>query len=161
MEFMLERRRGALGALLTADALVALAIALYLTGSKLAHVPTLCGPLGGCAAVASSSWSEFLGIPVAAFGVLASAATLVGALAWWRRASRNGLGLVWLVSLASLPVLVWLTILELFVIHAFCDWCVAYALTVVAGLVVALAAFRNRPRSDAVPADAGGVFEWD
>jgi uncharacterized membrane protein len=152
---MLERRRGSLGALLTIDALVALAIAAYLTWSKLYQVPTLCGPLGGCAAVATSSWSEFLGIPVAAFGVLGSAATLAGAVAWWRRASRPGLLLAWLVGLASLPVLAWLTALEMFVIRAFCDWCVAYAVTVLAGVVIALVALRDSRPSDAFGGDVG------
>jgi uncharacterized membrane protein len=147
---MLERRRGSLGALLTIDALVALTIAAYLTWAKLFQVPTLCGPLGGCAAVASSSWSEFLGVPVAAFGMLGSAITLAGAVAWWRRASRPGLLLAWLVGLASLPVLAWLTALELFVIRAFCDWCVAYAVTVLVGLMVALWALRTSGRSDAL-----------
>jgi uncharacterized membrane protein len=148
MEFMLERRRGPLGALLTADALLAVAIAAYLTWAKLTHTPTVCGPFGGCATVADSSWSEFLGMPVAAFGLIASLVTLAGALVWWRSANRTGLWLAWLIGLASIPVLVWLTFLELFVINAICDWCVAYALTVIAGVVIAMLALRSMSRNE-------------
>jgi uncharacterized membrane protein len=129
--------RGRLGALVTFDAAIALGIALYLGWSKLAHAPTVCGPLGGCSTVANSSWSEVAGVPVALFGAAASAVVLAGALAWWRRADRRGLWVVYLVGLASLPVLAFLTWLELFEIRAICDWCVAYAVTVIAGWVLA------------------------
>jgi uncharacterized membrane protein len=128
-------------------ALLAVAIATYLTWSKLANVPTACGPLGGCATVANSSWSEFLGIPVAAFGAAAGAVVLVASLAWWLRASRAGLWIAWLVGLASVPVLVWLTALELFVIRAFCDWCVVYAVTVLVGLALAMLAVRREAQA--------------
>ena len=52
---------------------------------------------------------------------------LAGSLLWWRRADRRGLMLAYVVGLVSLPVLAWLTYLELAVIGAVCIWCVAYA----------------------------------
>jgi uncharacterized membrane protein len=128
---------------MTVAATGALAIAGYLTWAKVVDMPTVCGPLAGCATVASSPWSEVLGVPVALFGVLVSMVTLVGSLAWWRTTDRRGLWAAWLVGLASLPVLLLLSGLELFVIRAVCDWCVAYAVLVLVGLAAAAVAIRQ------------------
>jgi uncharacterized membrane protein len=43
----------------------------------------------------------------------------------------------YVVGLLSLPVLVGLTYLEIFVIEAICIWCVSYAVVVIAGWVTA------------------------
>jgi uncharacterized membrane protein len=51
----------------------------------------------------------------------------------------------YVIGLASLPFLAYLTYLELFVIHAVCAWCVAYAVTVIAGWLVALREMTRRP----------------
>jgi uncharacterized membrane protein len=112
---------------------IAAAIAAYLAWSKVADSPTICGPLAGCATVASSPWSEVFGIPVAVFGTAASTLTLGASALWWRRADRRALLAAYVLGLASLPVLAWLVWLELFVIGAVCDWCVAYALAVIVG----------------------------
>jgi uncharacterized membrane protein len=135
------RRAGLLVAGLAAGGLL---ISLYLAVVKLTGGVPLCGPLAGCDTVNASIYSEFMGIPVALFGALGSSAVLVGGLAWWRSASRRGLLLAYIVGLASLPFLVYLTYLELFVIGAICIWCVAYAVTVVAAWLVTLQAFRRR-----------------
>ena len=67
---------------------------------------------------------------------------LAGSLLWWRRADRRGLMLVYVVGLVSLPVIAWLTYLELAVIGAVCIWCVAYAVLVIATWILALSALR-------------------
>jgi uncharacterized membrane protein len=128
---------------MTVLATAAALIAGYLTVTRLLDVPSLCGPLAGCATVASSEWSTVAGIPVAAFGLAASTAVLAASLAWWLRAARVGLVSAYLVGLVSLPFLVWLTWMELFVIRAVCDWCVAYAVATVAGWLVAVVAMRR------------------
>ena len=137
------RSRGRLGPALVVLSLVALATASYLTWVKATGTTPVCAIVSGCETVENSRYSEFLGIPVAVFGMLGALASLVGSLLWWLRDDRRGLMLAYLVGLASLPVVAWLTYLELFVIHAICIWCVAYAVLVIATWVVAIIALRG------------------
>jgi uncharacterized membrane protein len=125
-------------------ALLALAIAGYLAWTKWTGGTVACAVMSGCETVETSSYSEFLGVPVAAWGALGSIATLAGALLWWLRADRRGLLLAYLLGLASLPILGWLVFLEVAVIHALCLWCLAYAAAVIAGWIVAMVALRDR-----------------
>ena len=126
-------------------ALGGLAIALYLTYVKLAGELPACAVLGGCDRVNASIYSEFMGVPVAIFGAIGSTMVAAAAIGWWRRSSRRSLLAAYVLGLASLPVLAYLTYLELFVIHAVCIWCVAYAVTLIAGwLVASLALSRSR-----------------
>jgi uncharacterized membrane protein len=129
--------RGRHGWLLSALALAAVVVALYLGLTKLLGGTLACGVLEGCDTVSSSEYSEVLGIPVGLLGAAGSGLTLAGALVWWRSADRRGLLAAYFLGLASLPFLAWLTYLELFVIHAVCIWCVTYALLVVAGFALA------------------------
>ena len=57
-----------------------------------------------------------------------------------------GLATAYGVGLASLPFVAYLTYLELFVIHAVCVWCVGYAVTIVAGWLVALKEIASPPQ---------------
>ena len=115
-------------------ALVALAgmfVALYLTLYKLGYIGTLVCAVGSCETVQTSKWATFLGFPVGAWGVVyyvavlgLSLAGLAPALAERRVVSQL------LVALTGFGVLfsLWLTYLELFVIHAVCQWCVISAI---------------------------------
>ena len=132
------------GPLMSGLALLALAIAGYLAWTRWTGGTVACAVLTGCETVENSRYSEFLGVPVAAWGALGSGATLVGALLWWRRRDRRGLLLAYLLGLASLPIMAWLVFLEVAVIHAVCLWCVAYAVAVIAGWIVAMIALRDR-----------------
>ena len=84
-----------------------------------------------------------LGIPVAVWGVVFSLVVLGCALAWWRRADRRILLTAYGLLLLGTLAVAYLTYLELFVVHAICVWCVSYAITVVASLVVAGLALRR------------------
>lgn len=137
---MTERRR--VGLTLAALATAGLLIAAYLAAVKLTGGIPVCGPLRGCETVNTSPYSELLGIPVALFGVLFSALVLVAALAWWRTGDRRALYVAYGLGLAGMVAVAYLTYLELFVIGAVCVWCVAYAVTVVAGWVGAALALR-------------------
>jgi len=122
-------------------ALVGLAIATYLAYVEIAHVEAICGPIGGCNFVQSSSYACILGIPVAVLGVLYYLA--IGVL-WvgqkspsrrWDNLSVLGLlGLTFIGTLFS----IYLTILEIFVVRAICTWCLgsAVAATILMLLVV-------------------------
>jgi uncharacterized membrane protein len=123
--------------------LLALAVAGYLTWVKLSGGAPACAIVSGCETVEKSGYSEFMGIPVALFGMLGAATMLAGSLLWWLRADRRGVMVAYGVGLVSLPVLAWLTYLELAVIHAICIWCVTFAVLVIGAWVVAILALRG------------------
>jgi uncharacterized membrane protein len=139
---VIRRRSGLLGATF---ALFGLAVAAYLTIVKLAGALPACGPLRGCETVALSEYSDIGGVPVALLGVAFSAAVLVLQLAWWRREERRALLAAYGLGLAGILFIAYLTYLELFVIHAVCVWCVAYAVAIAACWLVDLLALRSAP----------------
>jgi uncharacterized membrane protein len=120
-------------------ALVALAgffVATYLTLYKLGFLGALSCSVGSCETVQLSRWASLLGLPVAAWGVgyYALVFTLAFAGVQERFAESRGLGLALLLLTAwGLIFSAWLTYLELFVIHAICQWCVVSA--VLAGVL--------------------------
>ncbi len=128
-----------------AIALVGLVIAAYLAWTRVSGGLPVCGPLHGCETVALSSYSEILGIPVAFLGVAFSVVLFGLALAWWRRGDRRALLGLYGLGLLGVLFVVYLTYLELFVIHAVCAWCAGYAVTIVAGWLVAAVALRRSP----------------
>ena len=121
--------------------LVGLGIATYLAYVEIAQVEAICGPIGGCNFVQSSSYARILGIPVAVLGVLHYLA--VGAL--WvgqrypvrRWANLSALGLLGMTLFGTL-FSIYLTCLEIFVVRAICIWCLgsAVATTMLMLLVV-------------------------
>src|SRR5881628_3411279 len=62
-------------------ALIGLLVSLYLTLYKLGRIGTLACGTGGCETVQLSRWGEFLGIPVAAWGIAYYGIVLVLAVA--------------------------------------------------------------------------------
>jgi uncharacterized membrane protein len=77
----------------------------------------------GCETVANSSHSHLLGINVAIYGVLGYLLLLGTALVRGDGARMGG----FVISLAGFGFSAYLTYLELFVIDAICQWCVASA----------------------------------
>ena len=124
-------------------ALVALAgifVALYLTLYKLGYIGTLVCAVGSCETVQTSKWATFLGFPVGAWGVAYYAAVLAISLAGLASALADRLWVSQLlVGLTGFGVAfsLWLTSLELFVIHAICQWCVVSAILAMALLLIA------------------------
>ena len=127
-------------------ALVGLFVAIYLWLHALGFGgPIKCGT-GGCDTVQTSPWAVFLGLPVAFYGVVGYLAILVVSLVALRPAAL--LERKWnvvLVGLATVGVLftVYLTYLELFVIHAICRWCVGSAVIITATWIASLLALRS------------------
>jgi uncharacterized membrane protein len=148
-----EDDRGLRG-LRAALAVIALAgglVSAYLTWAHLSGaVPVCVGGAGGCETVQTSRYSEIVGVPVAALGLVAYAAMLACAVLRDGRAAVLGV----FVALVGVLFSAYLTYLELFVIRAICQWCVASAGLVVAYLV--LAAVRLRFTGSGVPETAGG-----
>lgn len=112
--------RSAAGAVALAGIGVATYIAVVEAGGG---APACLAGGGGCETVASSSYSHLAGINVAVFGIIGYA-LLLGAAAMRGDAARFG-GL--LLALVGFGYSAYLTYLELFVVDAICQWCVASA----------------------------------
>ena len=112
------------------------AISTYLAITRLAGELPACGPLQGCEQVATSEYSAVLGIPLAVLGLGFSLAILALVVAWARTGSQLAVLGAYGLGLMGIVVVAYLTYLELFVIHAVCAWCVAYAATVILGWAV-------------------------
>lgn len=104
-------------------ALIGLGIAAYLTYIHYAGLHPLCLASGGCEKVQSSHWSKLGGIPVATIGLVGYAAILALVFV----PGETGLAGLALVALVGFGFSAYLTFVELFRIHAVCQWCVASA----------------------------------
>lgn len=118
-------------------ALIGLAVAVYLTYIETQAVEAVCGPVGDCNAVQSSSYARVFGIPVGIIGI-AGYLGILGAWVWGR--SGNATARLLLLGMAAFGVAasIYLTWLELFVIEAVCMWCLSSA--VIMGLILLVAA---------------------
>ena len=146
------RRHGGFGAAMTVLALIGFGVAIYLLAVRILGEPPTCGPIKGCETVAASPYATVVGVPVALFGVGFSLVLASSSIAWWRTADRRALHAAYGLGLAGMLAVAYLTYLEVFVIGAICVWCVTYAITIVAGWVIASAAAwltRDRPSSPA------------
>ena len=118
-------------------ALAGIAIAGYLTWVHYADTQSVCvGGGGGCERVQTSDYAELAGIPVAVLG-LAAYAALLAAFALPGQTALLGAAFV---SLGGFAFSLYLTYVELFVIDAICQWCIASA--VVMTLLAATAVTR-------------------
>ena len=110
-------------------------ISAYLTWAHLSGASPVCvGGQSGCETVQTSRYSEIMGVPVAALGLFAYAAMLVCAVLRGDGAAVSGL----FVALVGVLFSAYLTYLELAVIDAVCQWCVASALVMTALAVAAV-----------------------
>jgi len=104
-----------------------------------------CGE-GSCEIVQASRYAMLFGIPVAFYGVAGYATLLVVGLISLAPAYavRRGPDVA-LVVLSSIgfAFTVYLTALELFVIHAVCRWCVTSAVLITATWILSISALRR------------------
>ena len=122
-------------------ALIGVFVSLYLTFYKLGYIGTLACGTGACETVQLSKWGDFLGVPVAGWGVVYYGVVLALALAGVQErftGSRRLTTALLLVTGWGLLFTLWLTYLELFVIHAICRWCVGSATMTVLLFALAL-----------------------
>lgn len=120
--------------------LIGLLLSIYLTLHRLGVVgPIACGGSGSCDRVQLGPYGALFSIPVAAYGAAGYLALLVVALVGlqepWagHRAPTAGLAVI---SGLGVAFTIYLTYLELFVIHAVCAWCLASA-GIIAGIFAA------------------------
>ncbi|MFQ5745665.1 MAG: vitamin K epoxide reductase family protein [Gemmatimonadota bacterium] len=140
-------------------AVAGLFLSLYLLLYKLGFYGELiCGDSGSCDYVQSSSYAYFLGIPIAGWGAAWYAAVLSAALL--RLGSGGVTGktagpVLGGLAAAGLGFSVYLTAVELFVLHAICRWCVGSAALTVA-IFVLVAPWRRTSGGGAPEAFEGG-----
>jgi uncharacterized membrane protein len=119
--------------------LAGLFVSLYLYLYKLGYIGTVACGTGGCEKVQFSSYAIFLGIDVPLWGLLAYGALLaLSILALQQPASGRWPLLLRLLSGGGVLFSLYLTYLELFVIHAICRWCVGSAVIVALLFVASL-----------------------
>jgi uncharacterized membrane protein len=131
--------------------LAGLFISAYLYLYKIGRIGSLACGTGSCETVQLSPWSRFAGLEVSLIGVLGYAGLLALSLAslqpspshrWTARALPVAAG-------SGVAFTLYLTYLELFVIHAICRWCVISGIIIAAIFVVALLDQRMQSRSRA------------
>jgi uncharacterized membrane protein len=118
---------------IAALSVVGAAIAGYLTWVHYAELQPFCvGGGGACERVQSSPYAKLAGLPVAVLG-LAGYLAVLGSLALPDRSVTAFLALV------GAGFSVYLTYVELAVVHAVCQWCVASAVVMTAVAVASIA----------------------
>jgi uncharacterized membrane protein len=128
--------------------LAGLFISGYLYLYKIGRIGSLACGTGGCETVQLSPWSRFAGLEVSLIGVLGYACLLAMSLASLQPGAR-GWPIRAIAAAAGIGVVftLYLTYLELFIIHAICRWCVASGVIIVAIFVAALLDQRRQPRT--------------
>ena len=127
-------------------ALAGIFVALYLLLYKLGMIGHLSCSVGSCETVNTSKWAKFMGAPVAAWGVAYYVGLFVLAIVSTAERYADSVGMSkLLVFVAGTGFLfsVYLTYLELFQIHAICQWCVISAIIVTVVFGVTLADLRE------------------
>ena len=120
---------GRLRAAAAALALAGLAIAIYLTVVHYDHSAPVCvGGGGGCEKVQSSDYAELASVPVALIGAIGYASILLSLALPGDFGRFSGA----LLGMVGFGFSIYLTYLELFVIDAICQWCVASAIVMTA-----------------------------
>lgn len=135
-------------------ALLGLGIALYLAYVEITQMTAVCGPVGECNIVQSSPYARILNIPVAVLGAL----YYLGVLGiWFLLRLFRAKTLKWtpmlllILSLVGVIFSIYLTALELFVIHAICAWCISSAVISTLLMVITVVAFTKPEGADRTP----------
>ncbi|HEX6368125.1 MAG TPA: vitamin K epoxide reductase family protein [Longimicrobium sp.] len=127
-------------------ALAGLLISSYLTMYKMGFLGEIQCTIGGCEKVQTSRWATFLGLPVSAWGLGAYVTiltiALMGVQPRWARARWVALALFGL-SAVGVAFSAYLTYLEAFVIHAWCQWCVISAILITLIFLLSLPGLRQ------------------
>lgn len=127
-------------------ALLGLLVSLYMLAYALGMLGSLICTVGNCETVQSSPYSRIGPFPVAAFGAVGYLMLMLLSLFGLQPASKGSrivpLGLV-LGGIMGVGFSAYLTYLEAYVIHAWCQWCVASAVIMVLVFLASLPEVRR------------------
>jgi uncharacterized membrane protein len=114
--------------------------AVYLLIFKLTGNNDMCLGNGGCHNVNFSPYSEIHGIPISAFGIVAFLS--IAGILWLeprvKFAGQTGPLGIFGISLAGVAFSVYLTWLEIYIIHSICPFCIASAITITLIFILAI-----------------------
>jgi uncharacterized membrane protein len=130
--------------------LTGLFISAYLYLYKIGKIGSLACGTGGCETVQWSPWSRVAGIEVSLVGVLGYASLLVLCLVALQPTMvqrREPALLLTVLSGVAVVFTLYLTYLELFVIHAICRWCVASGVVILGIFILSLLDLRRLHRA--------------
>lgn len=122
-------------------------LAIYLSLYKLGMISELTCAVGSCETVQLSRWADFLGVPVAVWGVGAYLAVLVLALVGLQPSYVESRTISWLLvglNTWNVGFSAYLTYVELYVINAICMWCVASAVLMLLLFILSVVDLRLR-----------------
>ena len=128
--------------------IVGLAVGIYMTIYKYTGIDAMCAGSGGCATVTASRYSEINGIAVPVIGAIGNIA-LLAVLLFENRISflrKNGTLVFFALALAGFAFVLWLIYLELFVLKAFCPFCVTAQSMMVLTFIVAVTRLIRNPQ---------------
>lgn len=128
-------------------ALLGAGIAAYLVYVRYAHATIAC-TTGGCEKVQSSRYADVAGIPVAALGLGGYLAILATTLRDDALARVAGL---WLAAI-GVVFSAYLVVIQLAVIDAICQWCIASDIVMLLTLIASALRLRARPAPSLVAA---------
>jgi uncharacterized membrane protein len=130
--------------------LVGIGIASYLTYVHYKGLSPICAINQGCEKVQSSRYAKVGGVPVPLIGLIGYLAIFVSLL---MRGELARLATA-VMTIGGFAFSAYLTSLELFQIHAICQWCVGSAIVMTALAVLATIRVLRAPEDEAV---AGGA----
>jgi uncharacterized membrane protein len=112
--------------------LIGMGLSAYLTIVHWGWIPLVCfGGSGGCEVVNLSMYAQIVGIPVALLGFLAYGAIFLLSFGGWFEDYAHWAFLArFTLALVGVLFSVYLTYIELFILHEICQWCVASAIDV-------------------------------
>lgn len=111
-------------------------ISVYLLQSKILGSGILCG-VSSCGVVNNSQYSQLFGIPVSAFGLAFYIGMACVLTFGYKRLFLIG-------SIAGVLFSAYLTYIEAFVIHAWCQWCIMSAWISFSLFACALSRFKSK-----------------
>jgi uncharacterized membrane protein len=113
--------------LLCLVAVVGFADTIYLVMKEAAGQSVVCSVTDGCGAVLESEWASVAGVPTAVYGLGYYAVTVVFTFAYAIWQDDVILQLLLVVVTVGFGVTLFLMYLQIFVINAFCAYCIASA----------------------------------
>jgi len=127
-------------------ALVGFADAAYLTIEHYRHIIPPCSLTGsGCSTVLTSAYSTVFGVPVALIGALYYLAVLVGTCAYLESKNLKPLRAAILPIIPGFVISLFLLIIQAFVLHSYCLYCLGSALITTILFVLTLIILLKKP----------------
>ncbi len=103
--------------------------ASYLTVKHYKNEVPPCSLVNGCELVTTSAYAKVFGIPVALIGMFGYATLIIISCMYADNQKPTTLNYLFIVSLCAFLASIYFTMLQIFVIHALCQYCIASALS--------------------------------